>query len=218
MRNAAGLPLMHVQEPALSRARGPLKKFFDRSASLGLLLLASPVLLLVAFAIKAYDGGPVFFRQARVGALGEEFRMVKFRSMVVDAEARRDGLDGANECDEVLFKIQHDPRVTPVGRLLRRFSLDELPQLFNVLAGQMSLVGPRPALPGEVEGYANDVRRRLLVRPGMTGLWQVSGRSDLSWADSVRLDLYYVDNWSLVGDLVIMGKTVRAVLASQGAY
>jgi lipopolysaccharide/colanic/teichoic acid biosynthesis glycosyltransferase len=144
--------------------------------------------------------------------------MIKFRSMVVDAEARLADLAHLNEADSVLFKIKHDPRITPIGRYLRKFSIDEMPQLFNVLRGDMSLVGPRPPLPSEVDTYATDVSRRLLVRPGMTGLWQVSGRSSLSWDESVRLDLYYVDNWSMSSDLMIMAKTVKAVVASEGAY
>lgn len=149
---------------------------------------------------------------------GAAFNMLKFRSMVTDAEIRLAELQKLNEGNGVLFKIKNDPRVTPIGRLLRKFSLDELPQLFNVLGGSMSLVGPRPPLPKEVEGYEKDVRRRLLVKPGLTGLWQVSGRSNLSWQDSVRLDLYYVENWSLAGDVVILLKTVRAVFSSTGAY
>ena len=144
--------------------------------------------------------------------------MLKFRSMVADAEDRLHDVRHLNECDGVLFKIRADPRVTRAGRLLRKYSIDELPQLFNVLRGQMSLVGPRPPLPSEVEAYGADDHRRLLVRPGMTGLWQVSGRSELPWTEAVRLDLYYVDNWSMLTDLVIMAKTLRAVLAASGAY
>ena len=144
--------------------------------------------------------------------------MLKFRSMVVDAERRLDQVARYNESDGILFKIRSDPRVTPIGKWLRRYSIDELPQLFNVLRGEMSLVGPRPPLLAEVERYHDDVHRRLLVRPGLTGLWQVSGRSELSWKETVRLDLYYVDNWSMLSDLVIMAKTVRAVLGSSGAY
>ena len=180
----------------------------------------SPVLLTVAAAIKLTGDGPVFFRQDRVGLNGELFRMIKFRSMQVDAEARLDKLrhERRDAGNVVLFKLKNDPRVTPVGRLLRRFSLDELPQLFNVVAGDMSLVGPRPPLKDEVDGYKHDERRRLLVKPGITGLWQVSGRSDLSWHESVQLDMYYVENWSITGDLVILWKTAKAVLSSAGAY
>jgi lipopolysaccharide/colanic/teichoic acid biosynthesis glycosyltransferase len=178
----------------------------------------SPLLLLVALLIRLQDGGPILYRQRRVGANGAEFDMVKFRSMVVDAETRRAEIADANEYDEILFKIREDPRVTRVGRIIRKYSIDELPQLFNVLRGEMSLVGPRPPLVDEYERYEQDTHRRLLVRPGLTGLWQVSGRSDLPWSEAVRLDLYYVDNWSMVIDLVIMVKTVKAVLASRGAY
>jgi lipopolysaccharide/colanic/teichoic acid biosynthesis glycosyltransferase len=160
----------------------------------------------------------VLFRQVRVGIEGTHFNMLKFRSMVVDAEDRLAELAQRNEGNGILFKIKNDPRITRVGGVLRKYSLDELPQLFNILAGSMSLVGPRPPLPSEVEAYEQDVRRRLLVKPGLTGLWQVSGRSNLSWQDSVRLDLYYVENWSLAGDLIIILRTVRAVFHSTGAY
>ena len=162
----------------------------------------------------------MFFRQDRVGLNGEVFRMIKFRSMVVDAEARLDELrdEQRDAGNVVLFKLRNDPRVTPIGRFLRRFSLDELPQLFNVVAGDMSLVGPRPPLRSEVDRYRDDERRRMLVKPGITGLWQVSGRSDLTWQDSVRLDMYYVENWSITGDIVILWKTAKAVLSSTGAY
>jgi lipopolysaccharide/colanic/teichoic acid biosynthesis glycosyltransferase len=176
------------------------------------------VLLVVAALVKLHDGGPVLFRQPRIGREGETFQMLKFRSMVVDAEARLAALRDQNEFDSVLFKMKEDPRITPLGRVLRRYSIDELPQLVNVLRGEMSLVGPRPPLSSEVDRYADDVHRRLLVRPGLTGLWQVSGRSGLSWDESVRLDLYYVDNWSMTSDLVIIAKTVRAVVGSSGAY
>ena len=162
--------------------------------------------------------GPVIFRQVRVGRDGEVFTVYKFRTMVVDAEPRLEALWEHNEGNGVLFKIRDDPRVTRVGRFLRRFSLDELPQLFNVLVGSMSLVGPRPALPSEAEQYGRATARRLLVKPGITGLWQVSGRSDLSWEDSVRLDLYYVENWSFAGDIQILWKTLSAVMRGRGAY
>jgi lipopolysaccharide/colanic/teichoic acid biosynthesis glycosyltransferase len=160
----------------------------------------------------------VLFRQERVGVDGRRFTMLKFRSMVTDAEERRHALVDLDEGNGMLFKIREDPRITPVGALLRRFSLDELPQLFNVLRGDMSLVGPRPPLPEEVAAYDDDAVRRLRVRPGMTGLWQVSGRSDLSWEESLRLDLRYVDNWSLALDLSILWRTWRAVLRGSGAY
>jgi lipopolysaccharide/colanic/teichoic acid biosynthesis glycosyltransferase len=177
----------------------------------------APPMLLVAVAVRL-DGGPALFWQRRIGVGGREFRMVKFRSMAVDAEERLAELRERNEGFGVLFKMHDDPRVTRVGAVLRRYSLDELPQLFNVLAGSMSLVGPRPPLPSEVAGYATDARRRLLVKPGMTGLWQVSGRSDLSWEESVRLDLRYVENWTIALDAKILFRTVHAVVRGNGAF
>ncbi len=219
MRLVAGLPLVHVEEPQSGAAGGLTKRAFDLVVSGLLLVVGAPVLLLFAAAIKLEDRGPVFFRQQRTGREGATFPMVKFRSMSVDAEARLAELVGANEsAGDMMFKIKDDPRVTRVGRILRKFSIDEVPQLWNVFQGDMSLVGPRPPLGREVEKYSADHHRRLLVRPGMTGLWQVSGRSNLSWDESVRLDLYYVDNWSMASDLMIMIKTVRAVLLSKGAY
>jgi exopolysaccharide biosynthesis polyprenyl glycosylphosphotransferase len=218
MRPVGGLPLVHVEQPqSLGASRG-LKRAFDLAGATVLLLLASPLMLVVALAITLQDGGPVLFKQTRVGRDGVLFECLKFRSMVVDAEARLSGVTHLNQSDGVLFKVQRDPRITRVGHLIRRYSIDELPQLVNVINGDMSLVGPRPALPSEVRRYAPDVQRRLHVRPGMTGLWQVSGRSDLSWDDTVRLDLYYVDNWSIVQDLSIMTKTLHAVVRSRGAY
>ncbi|KRE74508.1 sugar transferase [Arthrobacter sp. Soil762] len=217
-QQVAGLPLIHVTTPTLEAGQRVAKRLFDLFAAGLLLLLASPVMILVAVLVKLESGGPVLFRQERVGIEGNHFYMLKFRSMVIDAEARLTDLAWKNEGSGPLFKMKNDPRVTPMGRFLRRFSVDELPQLFNVLSGSMSLVGPRPPLPLEVAAYENDVRRRLLVKPGLTGLWQVSGRSNLSWQDSVRLDLYYVENWSLAGDLVIILRTVRAVFRSTGAY
>ena len=171
-----------------------------------------PLIAFIALAIKLDSRGPVIFRQIRVGRGGQEFGVFKFRTMVVNADALLAELAARNETDGLMFKMRHDPRVTRVGRLLRKWSLDELPQLVNVLLGQMSLVGPRPPLPSEVARYDGDVARRLLVKPGMTGLWQVSGRSDLSWEDGIRLDLYYVENWSLAADLTILWKTFGAVL------
>ncbi len=180
--------------------------------------LFGPVLLAVALSVRLTGGGPVLFRRVRVGRDGREFRIFTFRSMYVDAEARLAELRHLNEHDGVLFKIRDDPRVTGVGRWLRRFSLDELPQLLNVVSGQMSLVGPRPPLPQEVAAHADDVRRRLAVKPGMTGLWQVSGRSDLPCEEGVRLDLRDVENWSSSLDLVILLRTMIAVVRSSGAY
>ncbi len=183
-----------------------------------MLLVAAPIIALVALAVKLEDRGPVFFKQTRVGRRGEEFECLKVRSMVVDAEARKAELEAQNEGAGVLFKMAKDPRITKVGRFIRRFSIDEVPQFWNVLRGDMSLVGPRPALPSEVAQYDSDTVRRLDVRPGLTGLWQVSGRSNLSWDETVRLDVYYVDNWSIMQDLSIMMRTAGAVLASRGAY
>jgi lipopolysaccharide/colanic/teichoic acid biosynthesis glycosyltransferase len=177
-----------------------------------------PVLAVLALAIKLGGRGPVLFRQTRVGKNGEAFSLYKFRTMIVDAEQRKAQLIALNESDGVLFKMRKDPRVTRVGAFLRRYSLDELPQLINVLIGNMSLVGPRPALPAEAILYADHVRRRLAVRPGITGLWQVNGRSDLPWDEAVRLDVRYVENWSFVLDLQILWKTWSAVISGAGAY
>jgi exopolysaccharide biosynthesis polyprenyl glycosylphosphotransferase len=210
--------LIHVTTPTLEGGQRVAKRLFDVAVCVLLILAASPIMLMVAIAIRMDSRGPVLFQQERVGIEGRRFKMLKFRSMVSDAERRLNAVAHLNEGNGVLFKIKDDPRITRVGRVLRKFSLDELPQLFNVLAGSMSLVGPRPPLPNEVEAYESDVRRRLLVKPGLTGLWQVSGRSNLSWQDSVRLDLYYVENWSLAGDLIILLRTVRAVFHSTGAY
>ena len=217
-RPVAGLPLIELEQPQLSGIQAAVKRAVDfLGSALGLLLL-SPVFAAVAVAIKREDGGPVFYRQTRVGADGERFPCYKFRSMVVDADRRLEELRTRNEGHGVLFKMREDPRVTRVGRVLRKYSIDELPQLLNVLHGDMSLVGPRPPLPQEVELYHADLTRRLKVRPGMTGLWQVSGRSDLTAEESERLDLYYVDNWSLMHDVVILWKTGRVVFSGSGAY
>jgi exopolysaccharide biosynthesis polyprenyl glycosylphosphotransferase len=218
VRPVDGLPMMHIEHPRLSGGRRLIKSVFDVSVAALLLLLLVPLLSLIALVIRLDTGGPVFFRQVRVGRGGESFRMYKFRTMHTDAEARLDAMRRQNESAGVLFKIRDDPRVTRSGRFLRRYSLDELPQLINVLLGGMSLVGPRPPLPSEVERYPQDMRRRLVVKPGMTGLWQVSGRSDLSWEDSIRLDLQYVENWSLTVDLVILMRTAAVVMRGAGAY
>ncbi|WP_432393348.1 sugar transferase [Pseudarthrobacter sp. L19] len=217
-QQVAGLPLIHVTTPTLDGGQRVVKRLFDVAASACLLLILSPVLAVVALIIKLDSRGPIFFVQERVGVEGSQFRMFKFRSMAVDAEERLAELAHRSQGNGVLFKMKNDPRVTRVGRVLRKLSIDELPQLINVLDGSMSLVGPRPPLPQEVEAYEQHVRRRLLVKPGLTGLWQVSGRSNLSWQDSVRLDLYYVENWSLAGDLIILLRTFRAVFRSTGAY
>ena len=219
IRPVSGLPLLHVEEPEFSGLPRILKGAFDRCAAAAALILVLPLLLLIAAAVKLNSPGPVVFRQTRTGRRGREFTLYKFRSMYADAEARRAELLDRNERgDGLLFKIRSDPRVTPVGRWLRRFSLDELPQLVNILFGHMSLVGPRPPLPDEVALYEEDVRRRLLVKPGLTGLWQVSGRSDLTWEESVRLDLRYVENWSFALDLMILWKTGSAISRGRGAY
>jgi exopolysaccharide biosynthesis polyprenyl glycosylphosphotransferase len=219
IRPVSGLPLLHVEQPEFRGGRRVLKGAFDRSAALAALVLLAPFLLVIALLVRATSPGPALFRQVRVGKAGQTFSIYKFRSMRATAEQELAALLAQNEaCDGLLFKIRQDPRITPVGAWLRRYSLDELPQLFNVIRGQMSLVGPRPPLADEVARYGNDVRRRLLVKPGLTGLWQVSGRSDLSWEQSVRLDLHYVENWSLALDLAILWRTVAAVLRRQGAY
>ena len=218
MRPVAGLPLLHVEGPQADRAGGVTKRLMDVVGALCALLVLSPVFLAIAVLVKLDDGGPVFYRQTRIGLNGKAFPCMKFRSMSMDAEKREAQLRADANHDGALFKMRGDPRVTRVGNLLRRFSIDELPQLTNVLRGEMSLVGPRPQQAWEVDTYTDAMRRRLLVRPGMTGLWQVSGRSSLPWSEAVRLDLYYVDNWSMVGDLVIIAKTLRAVLTSEGAY
>lgn len=217
VRPVAGLPLLHVEEPAYRGSERYTKGVLDRAGSLALLMAFSPVFLATALAIKLDSRGSVFFRQERVGRNGQVFGMIKFRSMVPGAEQMVTELEG-DSGNEVMFKMRDDPRVTRVGSFIRRFSVDELPQLINVLKGDMSLVGPRPPLASEVSGYGDDARRRLLVRPGMTGLWQISGRSNLDWEETVRLDLYYVENWSIVGDLLILWKTARAVVTSNGAY
>ncbi len=218
VRPLVGLPLLHLEQPAFTGFQRLAKDVLDRLLALLLVLLLSPLLLTIAALIKIGDHGPVMFRQRRVGVRGRIFTCLKFRSMQVDAEDRLSEVAELNDHDGVLFKIHDDPRVTRVGRWLRRTSLDELPQLFNVLTGQMSLVGPRPPMPSEVDRYHTHVHRRLLVKPGITGLWQVSGRSDLSWEESVRLDLYYVENWSPLLDLTILAKTAVVVSRGLGAY
>jgi len=219
IRPVAGLPLLHVEQPEFRGARRWLKAMLDRGLATLALLLLSPLLVAVAVIIRLTSHGPALFRQTRVGEQGKPFTLLKFRSMYSGAEDQLTRLREQNyNRDGLLFKLPQDPRVTPVGRFLRRFSIDELPQLLNVLVGQMSLVGPRPPLPDEVSQYGGDVGRRLLVRPGLTGLWQVSGRSELTWEQAVRLDLEYVENWSLSLDLAILCRTLSAVVRSHGAY
>ncbi|MDP9824855.1 sugar transferase [Kineosporia succinea] len=218
IRPLAGLSLLHLEQPTADGGDLLLKAAFDRILGSAILLVLAPLLAAIAIAVRVTSPGPALFRQTRVGVGGREFSIYKFRSMVTDAEHRLDDLTTHDEGNGVLFKMRTDPRVTPLGARLRRYSLDELPQLINVARGDMSLVGPRPPLPREVAGYSDDAVRRLRVRPGMTGLWQVSGRSDLSWEQSLLLDLRYVDNWSMTLDLSILWRTVRAVVKGNGAY
>jgi exopolysaccharide biosynthesis polyprenyl glycosylphosphotransferase len=218
VRPVGGLPLIHVDAPTWSDASRWGKRAFDVLGSAALLVAFSPLLLFVAAQIKLHDGGPVFFAHHRKGRNGDDFECLKFRTMVVDAEAMVGDLQEQTGQAALLFKMREDPRITGPGRWLRRFSVDELPQLFNVLKGDMSLVGPRPQVAAEVALYDDSMSRRLHVRPGMTGLWQVSGRNDLSIEEAIRLDLYYVDNWSMIQDLVILARTVGAVVGSRGAY
>lgn len=213
-----GMPLLRVSAPVFTGMRRIIKGIFDRIGSFLLILMCLPVMTLAALAIMIDSRGGPFYTQRRVGKSGREFTIVKFRTMVRDADRRKAELAEANEGAGVLFKMRKDPRITRVGAIMRRYSIDELPQLFNVFTGAMSLVGPRPPLPEESERYEPDVRRRLLVKPGLTGLWQVSGRSDLPWEEAVRLDLRYVEDWSLALDAMILWKTFRAVLGGQGAY
>ena len=218
VRPVAGLPLLHVDKPQYRGASKFRKLAVDTAGSGLALLVLAPFMLVVALLVKLTSPGPVLYRSERIGLNGQPFSMLKFRSMTEDADRRRLALVESNEGAGPLFKMRRDPRVTPLGRVMRRFSIDELPQLVNVLRGQMSIVGPRPPLRSEVLAYDDMIHRRLLVKPGLTGLWQVSGRSDLSWDESVRLDLYYVENWSFVQDLIIIWRTVKAVVSSSGAY
>ena len=218
VRPVAGLPLLHIDKPRYEGANRLRKNLLDRvGASLGL-VVAFPLLIAVAIAIKLDSRGPVFYKATRVGINNEPFQMWKFRSMVQDADRRKSELAHNDEGAGILFKMRDDPRVTKVGRVIRRYSLDELPQLLNVIGGSMSLVGPRPPLPDEVAKYDGRVSLRMLVKPGITGLWQVSGRSDLTWEETVRLDLSYVENWSMMQDIVILWRTTKAVASRSGAY
>lgn len=217
-RPVAGMPIVYVEDPRSGGARSSGKRLFDLVLAGLALLVFSPLMLATAAAVRLADGGPVLFRQERVGRDGHRFTMLKFRSMTVDAEDRLALLRGGYETSSMMFKLPGDPRVTHVGAFIRRFSIDELPQLVNVVRGEMSLIGPRPPLPCEASRYTDDEWRRMRVRPGLTGLWQVSGRSDLSWEETIRLDLYYIDNWSIVQDVAILVRTLHAVLSSRGAY
>ena len=217
-RPMAGLPLIHIEHPEITGLNYWIKRTFDVLGSAVLLLLLSPLFLTVAILIKVSSPGPAFYKQERIGQDGKPFQMFKFRSMIVNADAElKELLEAQGTADKPLFKVENDPRITPIGRFIRKYSIDELPQLLNSLLGSMSLVGPRPQVAGEVALYDDAAFRRLMVKPGMTGLWQVSGRSDLSWEDAIRLDLYYVENWSLAGDFLILLRTAKAVLASDGA-
>ncbi len=219
LRPVAGFPLLHVEKPQYQGAKSFQKRGFDSCFALAALIGTSPLLIGAAIAIKLSSEGPVFYPSERIGLDGKPFTMLKFRTMVDGADRQIPQLLALNESEGgVLFKIREDPRVTSVGRILRRFSIDELPQFINVLKQDMSVVGPRPPLPEEVKQYNGDVKRRLLVKPGVTGLWQVNGRSDLPWEESVRLDLSYVDNWSMASDFLLIAKTLKAVVASDGAY
>jgi len=218
IRPVAGLPLLHVDHAELAGSKQVIKAAFDKISAVLALILLAPLFMAIALAIKITDHGPIFFRQTRIGRDGQTFTLWKFRTMVVDAESQKTQLLTHNDGNGALFKMRRDPRVTRVGAWLRRWSLDEFPQLFNVLFGNMSVVGPRPALPVEVAEYGHHMRRRLAVRPGITGLWQVNGRSDLSWDEAERLDVRYVENWSLALDLQILWKTLSAVARGSGAY
>lgn len=218
IRPICGLPLLHLERPELRGVRRIGKSVVDRTLAAGVLFVMLPVLLVTALFIVADSRGSVLFRQERIGRDGRPFTMLKFRSMVPGAQNRLIELSDADEGNGILFKMRADPRVTRVGRWMRRYSIDEVPQLINVLRGDMSLVGPRPPLASEVALYENDVRRRLLVKPGLTGLWQINGRSDLDWDESVRLDLRYVENWSFAFDFMILWKTLGAVVRGRGAY
>ncbi|MFT4213699.1 MAG: sugar transferase [Microbacterium sp.] len=218
LRPVEGLPLIHVRIAQFEGGAYLLKRALDIFVATAALLVFAPIAFVIGVLIKIDDPGPVFFRQSRVGRDGQEFKMVKFRSMRVDAEAQLAALRDANEGAGPLFKLKNDPRITRVGQVLRRFSLDEVPQFWNVLRGDMSVVGPRPPLPDEVTSYDGVVFRRLYIKPGITGPWQVGGRSDLSWEESVRLDLRYVENWSVFGDLQLMWRTVKVMIKPEGAY
>ena len=217
-RPVDGLPLIHVETPTFDGGKHILKRSVDIMLSAIALIVLLPLMIAIGVAIKLDSPGPALFRQRRCSRNGRTFQMLKFRSMVQTAEDDLASLLDRNEGAGVLFKMRNDPRVTRVGRKLRRYSLDELPQIWNVLVGDMSIVGPRPPLVTEAACYEGKVRRRLFIKPGMTGLWQISGRSDLSWEESVRLDLYYVENWSLTGDLMIMWRTVKELVNPKGAY
>ncbi|MFC6010634.1 sugar transferase [Nocardia lasii] len=217
-RIVAGMPMLHIDPPQYGRAKSSRKAVFDWCFAAIVLILIAPMLAVIALAVKVTSAGPVFYLSERIGRDGTPFRMIKFRSMYVDADRAVEAMIERDGGNPVFFKVKDDPRVTAVGRFLRKYSLDELPQFFNVLLGDMSVVGPRPQVQREVDSYDGEMRRRLLVKPGVTGLWQVSGRSDLSPEDSVRLDISYVENWSMVLDLALIARTIGAVTRGDGAY
>lgn len=218
VRPAAGIPLLHLDQASLSRPQRLAKRSLDVVGALALIVVLSPVLGACALWVRLTSKGPVIFRQVRIGRAGERFTMLKFRTMVDGADRMRGDLRESHGIDDPMFKLREDPRITSAGRFLRRWSLDELPQLFNVLGGSMSLVGPRPHPIDDVDRYEVEAFRRLALKPGITGLWQVEGRSDLDWAEALELDLYYIETWSLAGDVVLLLRTVRAVAQGRGAH
>ncbi|MFE9324772.1 sugar transferase [Nocardia sp. NPDC052278] len=217
-RQVAGMPMLHIAKPQYDRAKSTGKAVFDMCFAGAVLFAILPAMVGIAMLVKLTSPGPVFYRSERIGRGGKPFQMIKFRSMYVDADRNAAALIEANGGNPVFFKMKDDPRITPIGKVIRKFSLDELPQFLNVVRGEMSVVGPRPQVQREVDTYDGNMRRRLLVKPGVTGLWQVSGRSDLSLEDAVRLDLSYVENWSMILDLLLIAKTIGAVARGEGAY
>jgi exopolysaccharide biosynthesis polyprenyl glycosylphosphotransferase len=217
-RQVAGVPMLHIAKPQYDRAKSTGKAVFDMCFAGAVLIAIAPVLVAIAMVVKLTSPGPVFYLSERIGRGGKPFRMIKFRSMYSDADRNVAALIESHGGNPMFFKMKDDPRITPIGKITRKFSLDELPQFFNVLRGDMSVVGPRPQVQREVDTYDGNMRRRLLVKPGVTGLWQVSGRSDLSMEDAVRLDLSYVENWSMILDLLLIAKTISAVARGEGAY
>jgi exopolysaccharide biosynthesis polyprenyl glycosylphosphotransferase len=219
-RPISGMPLIEIETPKFSGGKYIIKQIFDITLATIALVLTAPIMLIAAIAVKI-DGGPIFFLQERHGKDGKIFKMIKFRSMIVGAEKLHEQLKKQKQnelTNSNMFKDPEDPRITKVGKFIRKYSIDELPQIFNVLKGDMSLVGPRPPLPSEVKDYENHVHRRLHVKPGITGIWQVSGRSTLSWESTVNLDLHYIENWSISGDLIIILKTFRVVFGGVDSF
>lgn len=217
MRPASGLPLLHLDEATLSRPQRAAKRALDLTVSAVAVVLLSPVFVGAAIAIRVTSRGPILFKQTRIGRGGTEFTMFKFRTMRVDADDQREQLRADHDLGDPLFKLDNDPRVTKVGRFMRRWSIDELPQFFNVFGSSMSVVGPRPHPVDDVERYEIEAFRRLALKPGLTGLWQVSGRSNLNWSQSIKLDLYYIERWTLLGDILLMLRTFRIVVRGTGA-